>query len=187
MHAAEHFRFAQKDGWKALELPYKGGSLSMLVVLPDRVDGVAALEQSLTAASLDGIVTSLASTRVVVSLPKFEVDPPGSLPLGELLVKMGMSAAFDRQKADFTGIANPASPADRLVIGQVFHKAFVKVDEKGTEAAAATAVMMMRAGAAPPKEKPAEFKADHSFLFFIRDNASGMLLFMGRVADPASS
>jgi serpin B len=159
----------------------------MLVLLPDRVDGIAALEESLTSAGLDAVVKSLASTRVVVSLPKFEVDPPLSLPLGEVLVRMGMAAAFDRQKADFTGIANPANPADRLVIGQVFHKAFVKVDEKGTEAAAATAVMMMRAGSAPPKEKPAEFKADHPFLFFIRDNASGMLLFLGRVADPTTS
>jgi serpin B len=187
MHTVQHLRFAHKEGWKALELPYRGGDLSMLVLLPDRVDGIAALEESLTSAGLDAVVKSLASTRVVVSLPKFEVDPPLSLPLGEVLVRMGMAAAFDRQKADFTGIANPANPADRLVIGQVFHKAFVKVDEKGTEAAAATAVMMMRAGSAPPKEKPAEFKADHPFLFFIRDNASGMLLFLGRVADPTTS
>jgi serpin B len=185
MRAVERFRFAQKDGWKALELPYKGGDLSMLLVLPDRVDGLSALEASLTAPGLDAIVTALASTRVAVALPKFEVDPPGSLPLGDVLQQMGMAAAFDRQKADFTAIANPPDPRDRLVIGQVFHKAFVKVDEKGTEAAAATAVMMERAGAAPPMEKPAEFKADHPFLFFVRDHASGMVLFMGRVADPS--
>jgi len=86
--------------------------------------------------------------------------------------------------ADFTGIANPPDPRDRLFISEVFHKAFVKVDEKGTEAAAATAVVMDRAGAV--MVQPAEFKADHPFLFFIRDNASGMILFMGRVADPSS-
>ena len=97
---------------------------------------------------------------------------------------MGMPAAFDVQKADFTGIANPPDPAKRLAIGEVFHKAFVKVDEKGTEAAAATAAVMARAAAvlAPP----VEFKADHPFLFFIRDNATGMILFMGRVADPSA-
>jgi serpin B len=186
MHAAEHFRFAQKEGWKALELPYKGGQMSMLLVLPDTVDGVSALESSLTAPGLDAIVKALAPTRVIISLPKFEVNPPGSIPLRDFLVKMGMPVAFDRQRADFTGIANPPRPDDRLVIGEVFHKAFVKVDEKGTEAAAATSVVMMRAGAAFRPEQPVEFKADHPFLFFIRDQASGMVLFMGRVADPAA-
>ncbi len=186
MHTGERLRFAQKEGWKALELPYKGGQMSMLLVLPDKVDGISALESSLTAPGLDAIVKALATTRVIVSLPRFEVNPPNSLPLRDVLVKMGMPVAFDRQRADFTGIANPPSPDDRLVIGEVFHKAFVKVDEKGTEAAAATAVVMMRAGAALRPEQPVEFKADHPFLFFIRDHGSGMVLFMGRVADPAA-
>lgn len=187
MHAAELFRFAQKEGWKALELPYKGGQMSMLLVLPDKVDGLSALEASLTAPGLETIVKTLASGKVIVSLPKFEVDPPGSLALADTLVRMGMPIPFDRDKADFTGIANPPDPRERLVIDQVFHKAFVKVDEKGTEAAAATSVMMSRAGAMPPRETPMEFKADHPFLFFIRDNSSGIVLFMGRVADPKSS
>jgi serpin B len=187
MHNSEQLRFAQKEGWKALELPYKGGQMSMLLVLPDAVDGIAALESSLTAPGLDAIVKSLAATKVIVSLPKFTVDPPSSLALADTLVKMGMPIAFDRQKADFTGIANPPDLRERLVISDVFHKAFVKVDEKGTEAAAATAVMMAKAGAMPPRETPVEFKADHPFLFFIRDNASGLLLFMGRVMDPGSA
>ena len=184
MHAVESFRFAAKDGLKAVELPYKGGQMSMLVILPDAVDGLPALGASLTAERLDGIVQSLAATRVLVALPKFEVDPAGALPLGEVLEKLGMADAFSRERADFTGIANPADPRDRLFISEVFHKAFVKVDEKGTEAAAATAAVMARAAAAlaPPRE----FKADHPFLFFIRDHASGMVLFMGRVADPSA-
>ena len=186
MHAAERFNFALKEGWKALELPYQGGQMSMLLVLPDGVDGVSALGGSLTAPGLDAIVKALAPARVIVSLPKFEVNAPGSIPLRDFLVNMGMPVAFDRQRADFTGIANPPRPDDRLVIGEVFHKAFVKVDEKGTEAAAATSVVMMRAGAALRPEQPVEFKADHPFLFFIRDQASGMVLFMGRVADPAA-
>jgi len=185
MHAVESFRFVAQEGLKALELPYKGGQMSMLVVLPDAVDGLSALEESLTADRLDAIVKSLASVRVYVTLPKFEIDPPGALPLGDVLQTLGMKAAFSPAKADFTGIANPPHPADRLFISQVFHKAFVKVDEKGTEAAAATAVVMERAAAA--LASPAQFKADHPFLFFIRDNASGMILFMGRVSDPGSS
>jgi serpin B len=184
MHAAEHFRFAARDGWKAVELPYKGGSMSMLVVLPDAVDGLSALETSLTTEKLDGIVKSMSPARVYVSLPKFEIDPTGSLPLGDVLQGLGMKAAFSSATADFTGMANPPNPADRLFISQVFHKAFVKVDEKGTEAAAATAVVMERAGALPQKTE--EFKADHPFLFVIRDNASGLILFMGRVADPSA-
>jgi serpin B len=182
MHEVEHFRFAAQGGLKAVELPYKGGQMSMLVLLPDAVDGLAALEGSLSADRLEAIVKSLAPARVYVSLPKFVIDPAGSLGLGDVLQGLGMKAAFSSGRADFTGMANPPSPADRLYLSQVFHKAFVKVDEKGTEAAAATAVVMERAGAMPQKTE--EFKADHPFLFFIRDNASGMILFMGRVADP---
>jgi len=184
MHAVESFRFVAKDALKAVELPYKGGQMSMLVVLPDAVDGLPALEASLTGERLEGITRSLASTRVHVSLPKFEVDPPGSLPLGEALRALGMADAFSPSQADFTAIADPPDPRDRLFLSEVFHKAFVKVDEKGTEAAAATAAVMERAASilAPP----VVFKADHPFLFFIRDNASGMVLFMGRVADPSS-
>jgi serpin B len=184
MHAAEFFRFAREQGWKALELPYKGGQMSMLLVLPDTVDGLSALEASLTARGLEAMVKILASRKVIVSLPKFEVDPPGSLALADTLVRMGMPIPFDRQKADFTGIANPPDPRDRLVIDQVFHKAFVKVDEKGTEAAAATSVMMQRAGALPPQETPMEFKADHPFLFFIRITQRPRVA-RGRAADPA--
>ena len=112
-------------------------------------------------------------------------DPPAPLALGRELSRLGMPLAFDRSRADFTGIAAPANPADRLVISEVFHKAFVSVDEKGTEAAAATAVVMMRAGSAMQAEPPKEFVADHPFLFLIRDVRSGLVLFLGRVIDPA--
>src|SRR5262249_25887398 len=99
------------------------------------------------------------------------------------LAAMGMNAAFDPRRADFTGIANPPNPDDRLVLSEAFHKAFVRVDEKGTEAAAATAAVVV-AGPPPGQIKWVEFKADHPFLFFIRDRASGLILFMGRVSDP---
>jgi serpin B len=180
------FRMAAKDGVKALELPYKDGEASMVVVLPDAVDGLEALERMLTAASLDAWMGAMTTERATVSLPKFEIDPQGSLALTGALQALGMKLAFERGKADFTGIANPKSPADRLYISAVFHKAFVKVDEKGTEAAAATAIVAARAGAAAPSGPPKEFKADHPFLFFLRDARSGMILFMGRVADPST-
>jgi serine protease inhibitor len=183
MHRVDTLRLTERSGLKALEVPYKGGAFSMLVLLPDAADGLPALEASLDARALDEIARGLQPTRVSVSLPRFEIDPPGSIPLGDVLKAMGMTLAFDRARGDFTGIANPPSPADRPIISNVFHKAFVRVDEKGTEAAAATAVVMGTAGAAPMKV--VEFKADHPFLFLIRDNASGLVLFLGRVADPS--
>jgi serpin B len=185
MNRTGNYKLAQKDGMKALELSYKGGAMSMVIVLPDQVDGLEAVEKSLDAKKLAELTKEMKSERVGAQIPKFEIAPAASLQLGEDLREMGMKDAFDRKKADFTGIANPPSPDDKLYIGKVFHKAFVKVDEKGTEAAAATAVLMPKAGSAAPAE-PIPFKADHPFLFFIRDNASGLVLFMGRVADPAT-
>jgi serpin B len=183
MHATQHYRFVEQKELKAIELPYQKGDMSMLIVAPTAVDGIGQLEQSLDAKKLDAIVKSLTSENIFLSLPKFEVNPAESLSLGKLLVEMGMVDAFNRDKADFTGIANPPSPAERLFITSVFHKAFVRVDEKGTEAAAASAVAMAKAGAAPAQ--PKEMKVDRPFLFFIRDHASGLVLFMGRVADPS--
>jgi serpin B len=183
MHRAGVFPFAAKDGVKVLELPYRGGAMSMLLVLPDAVDGLDAVERSLTAQSLDELVAALTPQRVWVALPKFEVNPAQSLALADTLRALGMARAFDPRQADFTGMA-PPDPAGRLFLARVFHKAFVRVDEKGTEAAAATAAgMVMTSGPASP---PREFRADHPFLFAIRDTASGLVLFLGRVADPSA-
>ncbi|MBX3221101.1 MAG: serpin family protein [Labilithrix sp.] len=182
MHQVAHVRLAQADGVKVLELPYKGGAASLLVALPDRVDGLAALEASLSNATLDGWTRRLATENVHVALPRFEVNPAAPLSLAKELSALGMPLAFERKRADFTKIADPKDPDERLNIDDVFHKAFVKLDEKGTEAAAATAVAMAAGGAAPAK--PLEFKADHPFLFFIVDKASGLVLFMGRVTAP---
>ena len=183
MVQAEGFPHYDATDLSALELPYKGGELSMVIVLPKAVFGLLALEDTFDHAALQRVTAGLKAARVLVTLPKFEIAPAQSLALADTLKEMGMSIAFDAAKADFTGIANPKDPADRLYIGKVFHKAFIKVDEKGTEAAAATAVLMPRAGSAP--QKPVEFKADHPFLFFIVDRKSGLVIFMGRVADPS--
>lgn len=184
MHQTGSFSFAETDGVKLLEMPYRGGDFAMVFVLPNARDGLAAVEQRLTAERLDGWLSTMQADRIEVALPKFEIDPADSLALKELLSAMGMPLAFDRQQADFTGIANPPSPADRLFISHVFHKAFIKVDEEGTEAAAATAVVMARAGSAfvPPQKT---FVADHPFLFLIRDTRSGAILFLGRLVNPA--
>jgi serpin B len=184
MNRTGGFGIAQKDGVTALEISYKGGEMSMMLLVPDEVDGLAKVESALDTNKLNALVSAMKNERVWVALPKFEVNPAGSLSLGETLKAMGMPLAFDRQKADFTGIANPPDPDDRLVIAEVFHKGFVKVDEKGTEAAAATAVMGVRAGSmaqAPPRQ----LKVDRPFLFLIRDNASGLVIFLGRVSDPS--
>ncbi|MGE0869397.1 MAG: serpin family protein [Kofleriaceae bacterium] len=175
----KHFRLVKADGMAMLELPYQGGDAAMLIVLPDAVDGLAKIETKLTAAKFAGWRDKLAPTMVDVALPKFTIDPPNPMALKPQLVALGMKTAFDPKRADFTGM----SKEKPLSISEVFHKAFVKVDEKGTEAAAATAVVMTRAGAAPSKAEP--FKADHPFLYFIVDNTSGLVMFMGRVADPS--
>ncbi len=100
-----------------------------------------------------------------------------------MLVAMGMPTAFERGVADFTGITNPPNPEDRLFIEKVYHKAFVAMDEAGTEAAAATAVMMGRAGGMPAE--PKVFEANRPFLFFVRDTKSNLVMFAGRVLDPS--
>ncbi|NUP06508.1 MAG: serpin family protein [Polyangiaceae bacterium] len=183
MHNGGDFRFAEKDGLKAVELPYKGEALAMTIIIPDAVDGLPALEKSLDAKKLADIDKAMSKMPVAVSLPKFEVSPAESLDVGKDLVEMGMKDAFTRGKADFTLMADPPVAEDRLLISKVFHKAFVRVDEQGTEAAGASAVIMQDEGAAA---KYGTFEADHPFLFLIRDKASGLVLFMGRVADPTA-
>ena len=186
MHQNESLHFAATDGVEVVELPYQNGALAMDCVLPDAVDGLDAVEARLTPALLDRWLGAASTTSVEIALPRMEIAPADPLSVGETLSALGMPRAFDGKSADFTGIANPPEPAQRLFLSSVFHKAFVRMDEKGTEAAAATVVTARVAGAAPPPEAPKVFKADHPFLFFLRDVRSGLVLFMGRVADPAS-
>lgn len=184
MNGSQHAGYAEVDGVQLLDLPYKGSSFSMMLVLPTAKAGLPAVEAALNAEKFSGWVEALDNSKVSVTMPRFKVDPPKSLSLKKMLSAMGMPLPFIRGKADFTGIANPTDPDDRLNIGDVFHKAFVEVDEKGTEAAAATAVVMVRKGAGLGV-KPKVFKADHPFLFIIRDVNTQAILFVGRVANPA--
>jgi serpin B len=166
--------YAAGDGWQAVCLPYKGGLNEMLILLPDegRFDEFAA---GLTGERVDQIAASLQYNSVILVMPKFEFESP--LGLSALLAGMGMPDAFDPDAADFSGIDG----ARDLYIGEALHKAFVAVDEKGTEAAAATVILMM-AASAPVSE--IRLTIDRPFLFFIRDVPSGTVLFMGQLLDP---
>jgi serpin B len=183
MHRATEFRVSQEDGVTAVELPYRGLELSMLLLIPDEIEGLTAIEAGLDAEKLDRLISALAFERILLALPRFELEPAESLALGQPLSDLGMPLAFDQARADFSGMADPRNPIDSLYIAKVFHKGFVRVDEKGTEAAAATAVIM--AGRGGPVAPPREIKADRPFLFLIRDTATGLVLFLGRVSDPA--
>lgn len=183
MRQQASFRLLQADGIKLLELPYQGNDVAMLIALPDKADGLPALEQLLAAPKLAAWRAALGQPQPVdVALPSFTYDPSASMELKPVLKALGMTIPFDRKKADFGVMAKQDDPAQRLFVADVFHKAFVKVDEKGTEAAAATAVEMA-VGAAPPKA--IEFRADHPFVYLIVDQKSGLVLFLGRVVDPA--
>lgn len=187
MHRGAPLRLLAADAATILELPYEGGETAMWIALPDAVDGLPALEAKLTGRKISEWTTALGkeSTRQVdVSLPSFTVEPGAAVALSEDLRALGMVQAFDSGAADFSAIGVPPDPSKRLYVGEVFHKAFVKVDEKGTEAAAATAVVMMEGGGMPPKAVP--FRADHPFLYFVVDKLSGAILFMGRVSDPSA-
>ena len=177
MHLTSQFGYLESDDFQGLDLPYVGNDLSMVILLPKKVDGLAGLESSLSNSSIEGWLAKLARRRVQVELPRFKVE--ASCELAKTLASMGMPSAFGRE-ADFSGMTTDR----RLAISAVIHKAFTEVNEEGTEAAAATAVIMKRSMAIAPQQVPVVFRADHPFLFLIRDVRSGSILFLGRVANP---
>jgi serpin B len=174
---------AKKENYTAVALPYVGSQLQFLILLPDDNNGLAALEASLTPSMLADCA-KLDTAEVKLWLPKFKMEP-AVMQLSEALKKLGMKTAFNdpRGSADFDGIA-PRKPDDYLYISEVFHKTFLTLDEHGTEAAAATAVVMMRALAKMQEPETKEVRVDHPFLFAIQDKLSGACLFLGRMQDP---
>jgi len=174
------YRYAESPLAQMLELPYAGSGLSMLVILPRQPAGLDTIEKELT---FDGVVAWLArlGPRLVeVHLPRFRLETQYGLE--ETLAKMGMSDALNAGRADFSGMDGRRD----LYIGLVAHKAFVEVNEKGTTAAAATGVMVTSARIRPASEAPVVFRADHPFVFLIRDSRTGAVLFVGRLARPAA-
>jgi serpin B len=175
--AFRHFTDEAKT-FQLLEMPYKDSELSMVVLLPAQVDGMAQLEKKLDAESLAKWLQKMESAEVAVTLPKFTMRR--RLALADHLQAMGMTATFHAEEADFSGMTNDKPP---LFLSAVIHEAWVEVNEKGTEAAAATAVAV-GAAAELRREQPIVFQADHPFLFLIRDKKSGSILFLGCVSNP---
>ncbi len=179
MHQKGRFGYGETSGAQLLELPYLGSDLSMVVILPQTVDHLPEIERQLTEANLHLWLSSLSKQEVLVWLPKFKVTW-GVFSLKEPLQYLGMRKAFDPLGADFSGMDGTRE----LFITQVLHKAFVEVNEEGTEAAAATAAVVGRTMAL---HRTQTFKADHPFLFLIRDNVTGSILFLGRVLNPSKN
>ena len=180
MRQREDFGYAAGDGYQALELFYDGYELSMVILLPDR-GRFSEFEESLDAAVVNGVTKDLRSRPVSLFMPKFEFESSFSLP--NVLKTMGMPDAFNELKADFSGMGISGCPGGggRPYISDVLHKAFVVVEEEGTEAAAATTEIFKLLSRGPP---PVEVSIDRPFIFLIRDLETGAVLFVGRVVDP---
>lgn len=177
MKQTESFGYTEGEEYQAVELLYDGGELSMVILIPE-ASQFGAFEEGLQAQQVDAIINDLRNTRVTLTMPQFEFDSEFSLK--DTLAGMGMRDAFSPDDADFSGMmGNP-----ELFISDVVHKAFVAVDEAGTEAAAATAVIVGTTSA--PGEPLVEVTIDRPFIFLIRDIETGAILFVGRVLNPSA-
>jgi serine protease inhibitor len=174
MENTNSFPYLEETDLQVLELPYAGNELSMLILLPRQADGLAVVEKSLTEERLSAIQSKLQPARMHVTFPRFKITSSFDL-IGPLRV-LGMKLPFNRN-ADFSGMDGKKD----LFISTVAHKAYVDVNEKGTEAAAATGAVATVTSVPPP---PKEFRADHPFLFLIRHRRSGSILFIGRLQNP---
>lgn len=173
MQKEETFGYYEDENVKVLELPYIGDRLSMVILLPQQMNGLTELENSLTQENLALWTKYLPQREVQVSLPRFKINC--SFMLGATLIEMGMKDAFNANKADFSGMDGIEN---WLSIGEVIHQAFIDVNEEGSEAAAATAVVIRY------KSLPSSFQANHPFVFLIRDKYTGTVLFLGRLDTP---
>jgi serpin B len=174
MNQKEQFGYAENDLLQVLEMPYVNNDLSMIVLLPKQTDGVKNLEKQLNTFTLKDWMSGLRKREVMVFFPRFKMT--SEFELAKVLSEMGMPDAFT-PKADFSGMTGNRD----LCISAIVHKAYVDINEEGTEAAAATGVVMKITSIEAP---PPVFKADHPFIFLIRDNHSGSILFMGRTENP---
>ena len=179
MYRTGGYAYAESDGYQVLDMPYIGNRVSMTVILPKKPDGLPAVEKELSGAKLGDMLKGLRYEKIVhVHLPRFKSEK--SFLLNKPLKALGMKAAFDA--ADFGGMH---TGGEDLSISAVLHKAFVDVNEVGTEAAAATGVVVGTTSAVVPPPKPKFFRADHPFLYLIRDHKTGSVLFLGRLNTPA--
>ncbi len=179
MTQLKDFRYGERDQLQVLELPYTGLDLSMLILLPKKKDGLSNLEKTLNVKNLQQWTQSLARRKVNVFLPRFKIE--AQFDLETTLKDLGITDAFSPAKANFSGMDGKSN---WLYIGAAVHKAFIEVNEEGTEAAAATGITIGVTSIAPSRPKPVEFRADHPFMYIIRDNQTKSILFMGKVTDP---
>ncbi len=182
MHQKEYFGYHETDDLQVLRMPYKGSKLSMYVFLPAKGKKLSDLAGGLTGKQLTGWMDAAAKMtwEVIVTLPKWKTE--SSVSLGETLQAMGMKRAFSAEMAEFGGI----SPRP-LFVSAVLHKTFVEVDEEGTEAAAVTVAMMAMSAMPAPKPEPKVFRADRPFLYAIRHEKTGQVLFIGKLTDPTKN
>jgi serpin B len=206
MHQEKSFKYAESESLQILMLPYGKGisvdpttrsitrypsDISMIVLLPKETYGLKKLGKQLSAENLKLWRSQLAGRRVILYLPKFKMTSTFSM--ADTLMSMGMSDAFSKIKANFSGMDGSSGiegKLDGLYINAVIHKAFVDVNEEGTEAAAATIVQHVlegRGGDEPPPPPPVIFRADHPFIFLIQEDTTGSILFIGRVTDPTKA
>lgn len=177
MYKSAKYNYKEVLGLQVIEFPYTDPNLSMVVLLPNKKDGIKALENELTSENITKWTENLSERKVDVHFPKFTLE--SDFLLGKTLQHMGMKTAFSGGLADFSKMDGKEK---NLFIGDVIHKTFIAVDEKGTEAAGATAVVM-RAYASKPVENP-KFRADHPFLYLIKEKKSNTILFFGRFSEP---
>ncbi|HLH87577.1 MAG TPA: serpin family protein [Xanthobacteraceae bacterium] len=185
MHQTARFAVVTGDGFRAIRLPYTVGQLAMVVVLPDAKDGVDAIGAALDAAALARLAKALETgppRQVALALPKFKVDYDASVI--PALMNAGLHLPFG-DKADFSGMTGQGGAP--VYISQIRHRATIEVDEDGTEATAATAIVFSIRAAPPRAETPEPFVVDRPFLFYVTDTATGAILFEGRIAQPATS
>ncbi len=179
MEQNDHFSYAETDSLQALEMPYEGDKLAMLVLLPKATDGTESIEKGLSSDSLSAIRSHMTRREVDISFPKFTFST--SYTLNDDLKALGLVDAFS-DAADFSGIVAPNQGG--LTISTVIHKAYIAVDEQGTEAAAVTAIVAVGTSAMVDPLPPVTFTADHPFIFIIEDVQNGNILFIGRVDEP---
>lgn len=178
MHQMDNFAYTEGDGYQAITLPYANRDFGMVILLPSEGQ-FRVIEEQLNHDWVQDVLQGFQTHEVKLTLPKYRFETP-LIGLKDLLSSMGMSDAFSRE-ADFSGIVDQRP----IMIDDVLHKAFIEVDEKKTEAAAASAVQITESAALPEEpEEPIEMRIDRPFIFLIRDIQSGAILFVGRVMDP---
>jgi serpin B len=185
MRQTAKFSVVTRPGYRAIGLPYDVDGLEMIVVLPNDVDGLAKVAAQLDAGALAALIAAVEAEPVrlvALALPRFKTSFKADLKA--TFRQLGMNDAFDDRRADFSGMTGRPESQGALKIDEIVHRAVIEVMEDGTEAAAATAVIMMPRSAAPRPQAPEPFRVDHPFLFYIVDHPTGAILFQGQVVDP---